>query len=113
MSRCVHPTIYVSGPVTGARDGNRPAFERAARELRGAGYRARIPHDDVDPGTPWVAAMRLTLMAILAQADGLALLPGWKLSRGACLEERVARSLGMPVMTVAEWLHRDEREGSI
>lgn len=108
MSRCVHPVVYVSGPVTGARDGNRPAFERAARELSAAGYRARIPHDDVDPGTPWVAAMRTTLMAILAQADGLALLPGWKLSRGACLEERVARSLGMPVMTVDEWLHCDD-----
>lgn len=110
MSRCVHPTLYVSGPVTGARDGNRPAFERAARDLRGVGYRARIPHDDVAPGTPWVAAMRTTLMAILAQADGLALLPGWEKSRGACLEERVARSLGMPVMTVAEWLHCDESE---
>lgn len=75
------------------------------------GYRARIPHDDVVPGTPWVAAMRTTLMAILAQADGLALLP-WKLSRGACLEERVARSLGMPVMTVDEWLHFDDESAS-
>ena len=26
MSRCVHPVVYVSGPVTGMRDGNRPAF---------------------------------------------------------------------------------------
>lgn len=98
MSRRVHPVLYVSGPVTGVRDGNRPAFDQAARELNA-------------PGTPWVAAMRTTLMAILAQADGLALLPGWKLSRGARLEEHLARSLGMPVMTVAEWLHHDEREG--
>lgn len=30
MSRCVHPVVYVSGPVTGMRDGNRPAFEEAA-----------------------------------------------------------------------------------
>lgn len=110
MSRCVHPTIYVSGPVTGMRDGNRPAFERAARELRGAGYRARIPHDDAAPGTPWVAAMRTTLMAILAQADGLAMLPGWERSRGASLERAVALALGMPVMGVGEWLHCDERE---
>ena len=111
MSRRVHPVLYVSGPVTGVRDGNRPAFDQAARELNAAGYRARVPHADVAPGTPWVAAMRTTLMAILAQADGLALLPGWKLSRGARLEEHLARSLGMPVMTVAEWLHHDQREG--
>lgn len=111
MSRCVHPVVYVSGPVTGMRDGNRPAFEEAAHALRASGCIARIPHDDVDPGTPWTPAMKLTLMAILAQADGLALLPGWKLSRGARLEEHLARSLGMPVMTVAEWLHHDEREG--
>lgn len=104
----VTPTLYVSGPVTGTRDGNRPAFEQAARELEGRGYKVRIPHSDVAPGTPWVAAMRTCLMSMLAQADGVALLRGWELSRGACLEERVARSLGMPVMTVAEWLHCDE-----
>lgn len=110
MSRCVHPVLYVSGPVTGARDGNRPAFECAARELRRVGYRVRIPHDDVAPGTPWVAAMRTTLMAILAQADGLAMLEGWERSRGACLEERMARTLGMPVMTVDDWLHDEGKE---
>lgn len=106
----VHPVVYVSGPVTGIRDDNRPVFEQAARELRVAGYRARIPHDDVDPGTPWTPAVKLTLMAILAQADGLAMLPGWQHSRGASLERAVALALGMPVMGVGEWLHCDERE---
>ena len=37
MSRCVHPVVYVSGPVTGMRDGNRPAFEEAAHALRASG----------------------------------------------------------------------------
>ena len=106
MSRCVHPVVYVSGPVTGMRDGNRPAFEEAAHALRASGCIARIPHDDVDPGTPWTPAMKLTLMAILAQADGLAMLEGWARSRGARLENTVALALGMPVMDVDGWIRR-------
>lgn len=107
----VHPTLYVSGPVTGVPDDNRLAFELAARELRAVGYKVRIPHDDVAPGTPWVAAMRTTLMAILAQADGLAVLDGWESSRGAMVEVRLARAINMPVAAVGEWLHFDEMTG--
>lgn len=106
MSRCVHPVVYVSGPVTGMRDGNRPAFEEAARALRASGCRARIPHDDVAPDTPWTSAMKITLMAILAQADGLAMLEGWERSRGARLELNLALALGMPVMDVDDWIRR-------
>ena len=110
MKRCVHPVVYVSGPVTGFADGNRPAFEEAARALRASGCAARIPHDDVDPGTPWIPALKLTIMAILAQADGLAMLEGWERSRGASLERQVALALGMPVMTVGSWIRREGRE---
>lgn len=113
MSRCVHPVVYVSGPVTGMRDGNRPAFEEAARALRASGCVARIPQDDVDPGTPWIPAVKLTLMAILAQADGLAMLDGWETSRGASLERATALALGMPVMDVGGWIRRGyDRKGS-
>lgn len=85
--------VYVAGPVTGMRDGNRPAFEEAARALRASGCRARIPHDDVAPDTPWTSAMKITLMAILAQADGLAMLEGWERSWGARLELNLAWEL--------------------
>lgn len=50
--------------------------------------------------------MKLTLMAILAQADGLAMLEGWERSRGARLENTVALALGMPVMDVDGWIRR-------
>lgn len=108
MSRHVHPVLYVSGPVTGIEDDNRPAFEEAARRLRAAGFAARIPHEDIAPGTDWIPAMRMSLMAILAQADGLALLPGWERSKGACVEVYVARTLGMPVKPVDAWILGDE-----
>lgn len=45
-------------------------------------------------------------MAILAQADGLAMLDGWERSEGAQLEANVARSLMMPVKTVSQWAAR-------
>ena len=89
MSRCVHPVVYVSGPVTGMRDGNRPAFEEA-----------------VEYGLSQRRPLKLTLMAILAQADGLAMLEGWERSRGARLENTVALALGMPVMDVDGWIRR-------
>lgn len=104
MSRCIRPVLYVSGPVSGIPDDNRPAFEDAARRLRATGCVARIPHDDVAPGTAWIPAMKTTLMAILAQADGLATLPGWERSRGASLEVGLAKALGMSVKDVDDWI---------
>lgn len=96
--------LYVSGPVTGMPDDNREAFEAAADELTACGYIARIPHWYVRPGEKWPAAMRTTLIAILAQADGLAMLDGWERSEGAQLEAHVARNLMMPVKTVSQWV---------
>jgi hypothetical protein len=40
----------------------------------------------------------------VADCDGVALLPGWGDSRGAALEAHVARSLDLPVKSLAEWL---------
>ena len=104
------PVLYVSGPVTGMPNDNREAFEAAADELRACGYIARIPHWDVRPGEKWPAAMRTTLMAILAQADGLAMLDGWERSEGAQLEAHVASSLMMPVKTVSQWAVQKRRK---
>ena len=48
-------------------------------------------------------------MAIIAQADGLAMLDGWERSEGAQLEAHVARSLMMPVKTVSQWAAQKRR----
>lgn len=79
------------------------AIEDRTRNLR------RRPHWDVRPGEKWPAAMRTTLMAIIAQADGLAMLDGWERSEGAQLEAHVARSLMMPVKTVSQWAAQKRR----
>lgn len=108
MSRCIRPVLYVSGPVTGIEGDNVGAFAEAAARLRAGGYRTHIPHEDVRPGTAWPSAMRTCLVSMLAQADGLALLPGWEKSRGAQLEAHVARSLGMKVMEINDWISAKE-----
>ena len=103
------PVLYVSGPVTGMPDDNREAFERAADDLMASGFIVRIPHWDVRPGTKWPEAMRTTLLSILAQADGLAMLEGWEKSKGAQLEAHVAQNLMMPVKTVDQWTAQKRR----
>lgn len=79
------------------------AIEGRTRNLR------RRPHRDVRPGEKWPAAMRTALMAIIAQADGLAMLDGRERSEGARLEAHVARSLMMPVKTVSQWAAQKRR----
>lgn len=120
--------LYISGPVTGIPEDNRPAFEAAQKELEAFGYMADIPHDSIDPGTPHEEAMRISIgclvsgyyaSRVLAATGkeprstrpvhmplhkGVALLDGWEQSEGARLEKQVAEACGIPCKTVDEWL---------
>lgn len=97
--------LYVIGPVTGMEDDNRPAFCKARGELMRKGYRPELPHQFIRRGTPWRAAMETSLRHIVNdRPDGIACLNGWRESKGACVEEIVARLNGIPVKTVDEWM---------
>jgi hypothetical protein len=94
--------IYVIGPVTGHDDLNVPAFEKARLMLSEAGYRPLIPHDFVAEDADWQQAMRRSIET-LAKADGVAYLDGWQKSRGARIEWKLARDLGIEVAAVENW----------
>lgn len=96
--------IYVSGPMTGYPEANYPAFHRAERSLIAAGHRVLNPaRHEVDPTKTWQDYMRLALHDV-AECTAVALLDGWEHSRGARLEVRVARGLGLPVQYLRAWL---------
>lgn len=94
--------LYVVGPVTGRENLNRAAFDEAARSLRGTGHFPSIPHRNVPPDAEWPDAMRRSIRAML-RCEGVARLPDWRSSKGARIESKLARDIGMPVMDVAEW----------
>ena len=101
--------IYISGPITGHQDLNRPAFTDAARLLTEAGHEPVNPHDvkldhtPTDPEELWRAYMRADLVLMLG-CDGVALLDGWCDSRGARIERKLALDLGKPVRPLEGWL---------
>jgi hypothetical protein len=94
--------LYLSGPMTGVKDFNRPAFNRWARRLRAAGYCVINPAELPD-GWTWKRYMARAKRD-LAKADGIAFLDGWLDSAGAQMEAKWAAARAMAPMGVREWL---------
>lgn len=98
-------TLYVCGPMTGLPGLNFRAFFEADKRLRDRGFEILNPADRAGrtEGKPWAWYLRHCLKDV-ADADGLALLAGWRGSKGARLEYHVALELGMPARPVEAWL---------
>jgi hypothetical protein len=94
--------IYISGKITGD-SGYRKKFLDAAASLRRAGYCPLNPAALGLPVDGWSAAMREALTLML-KSNGVAVLPGWRKSRGAKIEVRLARGLGIPVKPLRKWI---------
>ncbi len=94
--------LYIAGPMTGYPEFNYPAFIAAAVNLRAAGFKVENPADNPVQSS-WRDYMRCSLRQV-SWVDGVATLPGWELSRGAVLEVHIAHSLGLPTLTVDQWL---------
>lgn len=96
--------LYIAGPMTGLPDLNFPAFHAAAAVLRSAGHDVINPAEiNPDHGVPWAECMRRDIPQ-LCTCEGVAVLPGWRSSRGASLEVHIAEALGMSVRPVEAWL---------
>lgn len=74
--------------------GARPLARRPGAAVRGEGNRmTKI----TAPRLAWAECMRRDI-AVLVTCHAVQLLPNWQYSRGACLEEHVARELGLEIL---------------
>lgn len=113
--------LYLAGPMRGIAEFNFPAFDAAAGDLRAVGHEVFNPADNdrdsgfdgkgwtgdenlVERGFDMRKALGEDTAWIAANADGLAILPGWEVSSGARAEVALAHALGLPVAPVASWL---------
>jgi hypothetical protein len=104
--------IYVCGPISGYAQGNEPLFRQAATYLETRGHLTLVPHD-IKPihegpcpishtaqttGDHGVACfLRIDIIEMLMQCDGVYVLPGWQASVGARLEIQVAAACGLEI----------------
>lgn len=94
--------IYLSGPMTGLPDWNYPAFHTWAAVLRNAGHTVANPAENFggDPHAGPRAMFMRKDIAMLLNAEAVAVLPGWERSKGATLEVAIARELDLPVLDI-------------
>lgn len=106
--------VYISGPITGIPNSNRPAFAEAAQILRLAGHEpvnpieldhshdgpcrgSDIPDADHRPQPPshkYGCYLKADILALM-DCDAIMFLEGWQFSRGARTEGAVAGALGI------------------
>lgn len=95
--------VYISGPVTGTTD--YPArFAQAAAFLRNHGYEVINPVAIMAPmpeSTTWEGYMAVSL-SLLTQADAIYSLRGWRDSKGAVVERKMAEALGVEVLDLID-----------
>lgn len=99
--------LYLAGPMRGYPLHNFPAFDQAAEILRERGEHEVINPADHDrsigfdehtediPIETLRAMMRWDLARIM-EVEAVVFLPGWKQSKGACMERALAYYLGLP-----------------
>lgn len=88
--------VYISGRITGDPH-YREKFARAERVLRRRGYEPVNPTKGEPDGKEWTWYMRRDIKK-LCDCDRICMLNDWPESKGATVENSIARELGMPVM---------------
>ena len=88
--------IYISGPMAGTDDANKPAFDAAEVAIRSMGYEVRNPISN-KLRLSYREAMACDLAWICREADAIAMLPGWRSSPGALAEHALAVALRVDI----------------
>lgn len=119
--------LYLAGPMRGYPKFNFPAFFAAAAKLRAEGHEVFSPAEkDIQKhgnklwenskgslveaekkGFSLREALGLDLAYICKHADGVALLPGWKKSKGARAEKATAEALGLDIIYLSKEYTKD------
>lgn len=95
-------TVYISGPVTGIPEYNKPKFLLAEKMLLSYGCHTFNPVHiqwPIDPLTGddlWRYFMHFCVRAI-PECDSLLMLPDWQNSKGAKWEHNIAQMLGLRI----------------
>ena len=93
--------IYLSGPMAGLKDNNRPAFDAAATKLLAMGHKAYNPTANHLKLT-YREHMEYDLAWICKRAQAIVMLPGWRSSPGAKVEHALAVAL---LIDIYLWPH--------
>ena len=94
--------VYICGKVTGDPNYYKKFLKEEDR-LFSLGYEPVNPAACISRNEEWPKAMR-TAIRMMLLCDGVSLLPDWKKSKGAKIEARLARKLGMDVKDNVKWL---------
>jgi hypothetical protein len=97
--------IYLAGPMRGYDEFNFPAFKAAAAALRKQGHHVFNPAENSAHDADIRTCMAIDTAWICNSAEGIALLPGWKGSKGARAEFALAEAIGLPMFFVEERDH--------
>src|SRR5450759_4337540 len=114
--------VYLAGPMRGLPRFNFPAFHKAAKRLRKQGYEVFSPAErDIERHGKDISKRNLTgdeklagnkhgfnirdaladdMAWICHHAEAVALMPGWKKSKGAKAERALAEALGLEIFYV-------------
>lgn len=100
------PRIYISGPMTGLPKHNFPAFHKAAKAWRKAGWDVENPAEAFDGRTDlrYLDYARRDV-EVLRTCSAIAMLPGWDAptARGSIWEHEIAtQMLRLPVFDATE-----------
>lgn len=89
--------IYISGPMTGCKDLNFPAFDAVAAELQAARIEFVNPADEakIKPGQSREYYLRRDIARLAKWCQVIWLLPDWRKSDGAVFELLAAQKFGM------------------
>ena len=116
--------IYLAGPMTDIPQHNKPAFKEARLFLKGAGYRVIDPFDicehngytPTEDGSIKLEDLNVLMLEdyfAIAGADGVAMLPNWRASRGSKKEFIFAQSIGTPIWDLEQQRFVDHWQASV